>query len=574
MNPVTHIIERQVLDLTLDTDREAQTRQEAARRVVQDRVLPLLDEVFTRLAGPDRVLRLDRLDIDLGTLSADVWEEHLVARVREQLEHKLQQHVHGSLYGEAAAASMTVAQSRLAAFMMFLDTGSLPWWVPDAASFNPGAELLDLIASQPEGVSIALRRNYRSERARRLVLQINPDVIEQLYTLLAPEAATRIKQVQRAWQRLGEAGLSATGEPLPSKTQVDMAVLDYLLTSSASAAITEKKLHEAIGRQMATYGGSIDRLMRAIALLPEADVAALEASDAGPLVAWLRKTISASSGPEVRREAPQPRDTTKKDENEAPLSAAKPETRKGKQKATGSEEARQPDALATDQESEHGATDARPRSPASEAETSKQDVAASSSVQQEAQSEAAIERILDQEPFESVEAPPLEGQAFYVTNAGLVLLWPFLGRFFKKMDLVTDKAFRTAALQQRAVLLTHYLVTGETEAPEQVLLLNKILCGWPSEATVPKAIDLTPAERDESQVLLEAAVAQWAALKNTSVAGLQQAFLQREGRLLKQPDAWTLKVDRTGYDVLLDRLPWSIAIIKHSWMAQPLFVEW
>ncbi|HMB90164.1 MAG TPA: contractile injection system tape measure protein, partial [Rhodothermales bacterium] len=223
---------------------------------------------------------------------------------------------------------------------------------------------------------------------------------------------------------------------------------------------------------------------------------------------------------------------------------------------------------------EHEAGESRHPSSASEAETIEQDRAEPPSVQQETRTEVGTERITDQEPFESVETPPLEGQAFYVTNAGLVLLWPFLGRFFKKMDLVEDKAFRTAALQQRAVLLTHFLVTGETEAPEQVLLLNKILCGWPPDATVPKSIDLTTEERDESQVLLEAAVTQWAALKNTSIAGLQQAFLQREGRLLKQPDAWTLKVDRTGYDMLLDRLPWSIAIIKQPWMPHPLFVEW
>jgi len=573
MNPVTHIIERQVLDLTLDTDHEAQARQEAARRVLRDQVQPMLDEVFTRLAGPDRVLRLDRLDLDLGTLPAENWTEQLVERLREQVEQELRQHVRAALYGNTDAASKKVAQSQLDAFMIFIDTGSLPWWVPDSVSFDPGAVLVDLIASQPEALRTALRSRYRPERARRLVFQIHSDVFEQLHTLLAPAATTLIQQVQRAWQRLGEADLSAAGEKPLGKTQVETAVLDLLLDSSTSFTLTEKQLHEAIGRQMTKQGGSVKRLERAIALLPEAKVAALEASEAGPLVAWLRETTPKSGTSQAAYDEETAEANTKDDHraSDKATASAQPEPSAAQQQAESDDTSPEEDTASA---AEHESEEVQHFSPASDANTVEPDETEALTARQEARGEADKERFPDQEPFESVESSSLEGQAFYVTNAGLVLLWPFLGRFFKKMDLVADKAFRTAALQQRAVLLTHFLVTGETEAPEQVLLLNKILCGWPPDATVPKSIDLTTEERDESQVLLEAAVTQWAALKNTSIAGLQQAFLQREGRLLKQPDAWTLKVDRTGYDMLLDRLPWSIAIIKQPWMPHPLFVEW
>lgn len=574
MDSITHIIERQVFDLTLDTDREAQARQETARRVLREQVQPVLDEVFTRLAGPARVLRLDRLDLDLGVLSADDWAERLVERLREQVEQELRQHVHAVFDGEADGVSKTVMQSRLDAFMVFLDTGSLPWWVPDAASFDPGSVLLELIASQPEALRAALRSSYRSERARRLVWQVHSAGIEQLYTLLAPAATTLISQVLRAWQRLGEADLSATAGQRPSRTQVETAVLDLLLASSASATLTEKKLYEAIGNQMVAQGGAMEAVMQAVALLPETEGAALAASEAGPLVAWLREATATSSTAQAAYDKESTEAKTKGDPHarDKAAASAQPAPSSVQQQARRDATSEQPATGRS--KTEHESEAVQHPASVSEAKIVEPYETEAASTQQEAWREADSERSLIQEPFESAESSSLEGQALYVTNAGLVVLWPFLRRFFKKMALVADRAFRTAALQQRAVLLTHYLVTGETEAPEQMLLLNKILCGWPPEASVPKAIDLTPAERDESQVLLEAAVTQWAALKNTSVMGLQQAFLQREGRLLKQPDAWTLKVDRTGYDVLLDRLPWSIAIVKQPWMPHPLFVEW
>jgi hypothetical protein len=39
-------------------------------------------------------------------------------------------------------------------------------------------------------------------------------------------------------------------------------------------------------------------------------------------------------------------------------------------------------------------------------------------------------------------------------------------------------------------------------------------------------------------------------------------------------DAWHLKVEQKGIDVLLDHLPWSFSLIKHGWMKRPVHVEW
>jgi hypothetical protein len=180
-------------------------------------------------------------------------------------------------------------------------------------------------------------------------------------------------------------------------------------------------------------------------------------------------------------------------------------------------------------------------------------------------------------PYRARDAEPDElprEEPFYVDNAGLVLLWPFLGRYFQMLGLLERHAFRDAAAQSRAVHLVQYLGTGELDAPEHRLLLDKLLCGFPTGLPPEPQPPITDAEAQLSEQLLYGVTQNWDKLRNTSIAGLREAFLQREGRLLRKDDAWSLAVSAKPYDLLLDSLPWSLSTIKLGWMPQPLYVQW
>lgn len=174
------------------------------------------------------------------------------------------------------------------------------------------------------------------------------------------------------------------------------------------------------------------------------------------------------------------------------------------------------------------------------------------------------------EPWPAV-AP---GEALFVGNAGLVLLGPFLPRLFGVLGLVDGKAFVDTAAAERAVLLSEYLVTGQAAAPEPLLLLNKLLCGLPLQAPVPREIEITPAETEACDGLLKAVIGHWKAIGHTSVAGLRQTYLQREGRLERSEENWQLQVAPQTFDILLDRLPWGLSPLKFLWMPEVLHVQW
>jgi hypothetical protein len=167
----------------------------------------------------------------------------------------------------------------------------------------------------------------------------------------------------------------------------------------------------------------------------------------------------------------------------------------------------------------------------------------------------------------------------YIDNAGLVLIGPFLPHLFQTLDLLHQDAsgrtrLRSHEAGSRAVHLLQYMVGGRTDVPEPVLVLNKILCGLPTGAPVAREIKLTDVERDLCEQLLKSVIANWKIISNTSIAGLQETFIKRDGRLERSDQGWKLKIQRKTLDVLVDQIPWNISIIYHRWMPQPIYVEW
>jgi hypothetical protein len=169
------------------------------------------------------------------------------------------------------------------------------------------------------------------------------------------------------------------------------------------------------------------------------------------------------------------------------------------------------------------------------------------------------------------------GQSAHIRNAGLVLLAPLVPRWFRLLGLLAAapaRGFGSEEAAARAVHLLQWLVDTRTDTDEHLLVLNKLLCGLAPAVPVPLAITPEPAETGHGLALLEGVITHWTALGRTSVAGLRETFLQREGRLLREESGWRLQVAARPFDMLLDRLPWGMAVIKLPWMPEVLHVDW
>jgi hypothetical protein len=170
-------------------------------------------------------------------------------------------------------------------------------------------------------------------------------------------------------------------------------------------------------------------------------------------------------------------------------------------------------------------------------------------------------------------------ETIYIGNAGLVLTSPFLPHLFETLDLLGEDEqgqtrLRDKEAVSRAVHLLQYLVNGSTSTPEPSLALNKIICGVATSTPIEREIELTEQERELCERLLKSMIANWKIIENISIAGLRETFLRREGKLVGAPEGWKLRVQRKTLDVLVDQIPWSIAVVFHNWMSQSLYVNW
>ncbi len=177
-------------------------------------------------------------------------------------------------------------------------------------------------------------------------------------------------------------------------------------------------------------------------------------------------------------------------------------------------------------------------------------------------------------------APVSGREPIWVDDAGQVLLAAYAERLFKHLDLLDQGRFRDETARAVAVQCLQQLCHGAQPREECHSVLSRLLCGAGTATVLPPVPPLPAETLAVLEQLLQAVIAHWKALGRTSVAGLRETFLQRQGRLAPEkprsdaPPAWRLRVEKRGLDVLLDRLPWGFSTIRLPWMEGVLHVEW
>ena len=166
---------------------------------------------------------------------------------------------------------------------------------------------------------------------------------------------------------------------------------------------------------------------------------------------------------------------------------------------------------------------------------------------------------------------PNEG--LYIQNAGLIMLHPFLKTFFEHCNLIHPETQQLTDPELCAHLL-HYIATGEANAPEYEMVFEKFLCNIPMNQSINRHIKLSRKHKTQVKNLIESVQQNWKPMKKSSVALLQNEFLQRSGKLVVTSHDYTLTVERKTQDILLDKLAWGISLVKLPWKENFLFVNW
>lgn len=403
----------------------------------------------------------------------------------------------------------------LESFIYFLKTGRLPWWSPASLTFDPSEKLIMLIKQEPERLRQALKAVYTEGGVRtRLVQQCSEKSLK-----------TGVDTYASSSKSLADMGEIIEKALLSFNKQVKEEAQSVFAISTETLIILKKQLPKFYFEAVLvanTEGGQIEAFWQQIInFLKQYD-------DFAAFMLYFKKQYLPKMGNKWRMDI----------------------------------------THAIDEKSDFKVV-------VGENKTDKQAQPEPNKIISEKKEQQLNPKKQDPEPL--VFDDP-EKDTLFIHNAGLILIAPFFRHVFEVLGYIENKAFITIEMQQRAVLLSQYLVTHETQLPEYQLVLNKLLCGYPLVETLPASFEPTEAEQSACTELYETIRENWGALKRTSEGVFRSSFLQRMGKLQKRTmdEAWQLTVERQTIDILFETVPpkWSFGFVKLPWMVTPIWTEW
>lgn len=561
-----HIIQKLSVELTLQSPDQGHELQETVSRLIRQQLEPALDELFTGLSGEPHIV-IDRLEIDLDSLSASSLEEEFLAMVNEQVWRQLSDQIRSAQpenerFSSSSKGAEGIKEISIEALFHYLRTGTYPWYVTqkmkEGALESPESVFHQLLKSSEHELKKRLWEELSASQVRhRIAVQFGDESIRKIVILIAPSLKSAFDELMKVLQTLiahhiAEFKISRVKECL-LKT-----IYRY----------QQQSLPEEVGRNiffqlLEETGGAPGKSYRKI--LRELNRRNIESIERELPDSGLGKFLLQQMNTERLLDF-----LTRSDgrlfmieENE--LSASQSWIEELRSKAAGTQLEQSVENL-LDEFIISG-----------EEETFTAPASVISKMKRELEEHLLFEVTEKSRNDEKAgaESPQKEkSKEFFITNTGLILLWPYLIRFFRKLELIVDKDFINEEAKIRAVHLLQFLVTGSEKTREYRMVLNKVLSGYDLEAPLPAGFEITDSEREEAEELIQSAIDHWKVLKNTSIEVFREAFLNRNGKLSYDGNQWMLQVESQSFDMLLDRLPWGISIVKLPWMPDPLHVEW
>lgn len=529
---MTHIIKMQLIECTLNNKQDAFNLQHQISRYYREIILPVLERIFDELSEDDTLICLDHLEIDLGLIPAGYLQNNLWP---EEFERKFSSQIKDEVLKQLNHQVIAREHSRAGIFrqwLFYMRNGYLGWNANQfseeqkntvletlATDYNNAAELRVQLISDPV-VSKRISRQHTPAFLVNLVKTLT--AINQDQLILYLDEIIYLLNTLETWKRV---------RGTISEMQLRQELWEQSLIFSA-------------GKQVLNPGQIAEKIIQGLMLTENTLKKLLK-----------RKSFQNKMILRVLKELHQ----------SILYRSIKEKKEAGQEiiKSSGDKDKTNNTITSAGEEAGFKNTSANSRQPG------------------ENNSIAALTGSTFADPVQKQNLDvqisggvSLNEEGIFVQHAGLVLLHAFLPSLFKMLQWTSEGKFIDPAYQQKGIYLLHWLATGRANAEEYELVMAKFLCAYPLQQLIHSDIELRSGELNEAENMLLAVIQHWEVLKKTSVDGLRQGFLQRNGKLFSNNDKTYLQVENGSIDVLLDHLPWNLSMIKLPWMNDMLRVEW
>lgn len=603
MSQQRHVIKQQIIDLQVTSKTQVFELQNQLSAVYRHRIVPIIETICNQLSTAEQVHRIDSLTIELGEINLQTLEADFTERVTQQLYQQLAEtldlstttpistnHSHQdkapltSKFSQSNAAIPSPKSSasghpptasQLELLSHFIQTGRLPWWC-EPLSKTALADCFDqLLLTSPEAIKAMLTNQLKQPQSlQRLIHQFPDKILSKIAILIAPDCSTWVESYLQDIQKLVPQIDSWRSAP-PQHLRLTLWQGLFLqrspnpTSSLSSEAVIQQSLHHLASNFPANESSLFQKLHQAVERLR------------------IKGTRFESDLPKILKDySTKEKQTTVKGTTSKNLLQPRTDLfpKALNELAHFSNKQRLPSHLQANinklvtqltkltQEDINGNLFSINENTlfielkALIEALEKDDLSSANS-----QVTQLLQSVDQSQPSTH---PFNHSEEIYIQNAGLVLFWPFLNRFFTALNLVQSDQFIQLESAKRAVLLLQYLAAVTTGPPEHLLPLNKLLCGLDLLEPIEGQLSLSTKEETECNNLSMAVIQNWSALKSTTPSGLRESFLQRPGMLKMKSGRWQLQIEPESYDILINQLPWNIEIVKLPWMKELISTNW
>ena len=124
MNPLFHHIGKYFFHVNLGSRQDGFAWQEKLSQLFWIKLKPEMEALFDRVVGPDEVVRIEKLEIDLPYLKPGDLEDELIGKFIEKLETQLREQLANK---SGPILRIPVKRSLFEAWLHYLEKGHLPW---------------------------------------------------------------------------------------------------------------------------------------------------------------------------------------------------------------------------------------------------------------------------------------------------------------------------------------------------------------------------------------------------------------------------------------------------------------
>ena len=226
-----------MLEVIAPDEDSARRVQPELNRIQRQRIESVIEELCSELSSPDRIHRIDLLEVDLGTLDFESLENELPGKLKPAMRKALSREIERQDSEARRNDDDPAITSQLELIAHFAATGTLPWWADSANPLLISEALDALIDRAPARFSGFLQQIVKDrDQLLRIVLHGNDSTLLRLQTVLSSALPSLAQALQLQTEAIASSWSYVPGADIVRVRNLFWLVqLRYVASSSAVA---------------------------------------------------------------------------------------------------------------------------------------------------------------------------------------------------------------------------------------------------------------------------------------------------------------------------------------------------